>query len=95
MKLSLEIVTANHIGGRPCLGAYSVKLGFFPPGSTRRALSRTPLRLQPTTDRDRSSTRDHYIAAPASGLGGNLKKEISRLEEANREWLVWRFGDDD
>jgi len=94
MKLILDIATASQIASTPRLGAPSSKVGELRPGSLCRAISGLQLQSLPPANREWLSTRGLRDDAPASGLGGILEKPISRLEEANREWFVWRFGED-
>jgi hypothetical protein len=94
MKLILDTAMAHQTAGKPCLGASSVQLGHLLSGSVSRAISGIRLQSLPPSDRMRSSARAPRVAAPAPGPGGVLDKQISRLSEANREWFVWRFGED-
>ena len=94
MKLILDTATASHTGRKPSLGVFSVSLGQFLPGSARRAISAIQLQSPLAADRERLSVGASRANAPASGPGGVLEKPISRLDEADREWFVWRFGED-
>lgn len=93
MKLILDTVTANQTTRKPSRGASSVPIGNLLAGSGSRAIFGIPLQ-SPSSDRGRSSVRARNVAAPAPGPGDVLHKRISRLDEANREWSIWRFGDD-
>jgi hypothetical protein len=93
MKPIPDTITALHQGRNASFGAPSVTLGSFRPGSARRAMFGTRLQSLPPSDRERSSTHAR-CAAPAPGPGGVLDKQTSRLNEANSEWFIWRFGDD-
>jgi hypothetical protein len=94
MKPTSDIATALHQGGDASFGASSVALGTFRPGSARCATFGVPLKSLPPSDREWSSARARRVAAPTPGPGGVLDKQISRLDEANREWFIWRFSDD-
>jgi hypothetical protein len=94
MKLILDTATARQIARKPSLGAPSVTLGEFLPGSLCRATSGFQLQSLPPANRVRSSARILRADAPAPGPGGILNGRMSRLEEANREWFNWRFGED-
>ncbi|HEV2199737.1 MAG TPA: hypothetical protein VGR73_07940 [Bryobacteraceae bacterium] len=94
MKLILDTATANQTAGKPSLGVFSVPLGTFLYVSACRAIPGIRLLSLPPADRWRSNARTLRAAAPASGPGGVLDKQISRFDEATREWFIWRFGDD-
>jgi hypothetical protein len=94
MKLILDIATATRIASKPSLGLPSVKFGEFLPGSLCRATSGLRLQSLPPANRVRSIARILRAGAPAPGPGGILNGRTSRLEEANREWFNWRFGED-
>jgi hypothetical protein len=94
VKLILDTARASKTTRKPGLGAFSVSLGQFLSGSARRAISAIQLQSPLAADRERSSVRDRRANPPASGPGGVLEKPISRLDEADREWFVWRFGED-
>jgi hypothetical protein len=93
MKLILDTTAESQIARKPALGAFSLPVGHVLSGSTRRAIIGTQLQSLPPTDRERSSARARRIA-PAPGLAGVLDRQMSRIEDANREWLIWRFGED-
>jgi hypothetical protein len=95
MKPLLDQATEPQTAGNANFGACSVTVGSFRPGLGYRATSMAWLQSLPPSDRERSSARAIGVAAPAPGPGGVIHNQVSRLEEANREWLVWRFGDDD
>lgn len=94
VKLILDTATANQTAGKPSLGVFSVPLGTFLYVSACRAIPGIRLLSLPPADRWRSNARTLRAAAPASGPGGVLDKQISRFDEATREWFIWRFGDD-
>jgi hypothetical protein len=94
MKLISDTVTASHTGRKPGFGAFSDSLGRSLSGSGRRARSAIQLRSPLAADRGRLSVGASRVNAPAPGPGGVLEQPPSRLEEANREWFVWRFGED-
>jgi hypothetical protein len=94
MKPLLDQAKALHTAGSSSLGAFSVGLRSFRPGLATRATSRIRLLSLPPSDRERSSARANRVAAPAPGLGGVVENQVSLLDEANREWFIWRFGDD-
>ena len=48
----------------------------------------------PPNGRERSSANALRITAPAPEPGGDAERQMSRLREANREWFIWRFGED-
>lgn len=53
------------------------------------------LRLQPPANRARSISRAILADTPAPGSGGvAFTNPYSRLEEATREWLNWRFEEE-
>ncbi len=89
MKLILDIATVSQIARKPTLGASSVPSRSFLSGSPRSAVSGLRLQSLPAADRERSS-----VDAPAPGPGGVSKPKDFNLDEANREWFVWRFGED-
>ena len=93
MKLILDTAMASHTGRKPGFGAFSASLGQFLSRSARRA--RSAIQLQSlAADWEWSSVGASRANAPAPGPGGVLEQPTSRLEEANREWFVWRFGED-
>lgn len=93
MKLILDTAAESKIARKPASGTFSLPVGRVLSGSTRRAIIGTRLQSLPPTDRERSSARARRIA-PASGLAGVSDRQMSRIEDANREWLIWRFGED-
>ena len=93
MKLILETAAESQIARKPASGTFSLPVGHILSGSTRRAIIGTRLQSLPPTDRERSSAGARRIA-PAPGLAGVFDRQTSRLEDANREWLNWRFGED-
>jgi hypothetical protein len=95
MKLILDRATASQTAGKSSLGATSAPLGNFLFGSASRAISGIRLKSLPPADRGRSNARARHADVPAPGPGGVLNSQISRLEEANREWLMWRFGEEE
>jgi hypothetical protein len=94
MKLIRDMATANQTARKSSLGVSSVPLGNFLSGSVSRAISGIRLQSLPPADRGRSSARVRRTDAPIPGPGGAAKSQISRLAEANREWFIWRFGED-
>lgn len=95
MKSILDHVTARQYDGNPECGATST-----PPEAFRRSVRRAAFGVQlqslPLADQERSSACAQRLATPAPGLAGVSQSQISiSLEEANREWFIWRFGDDD
>ena len=95
MKLIVDIVTAGQTSRELSNGTLSVSFRKLTPASARRrAAPATELQSPLAADRRRSSMRARRANAPASGPGGVLKMQISRLEEADREWFDWRFGED-
>ncbi len=94
MKLILDTATANRTAKKSSLGAPTVPLGDFLPGSAIRAISGIRSQSLPLTDRERSSARAPRAATPAPDPGGVPAKEISRFEQANSEWIIWRFGEE-
>lgn len=93
MKLLSDTVTASRTGRKPGFGVFPDSLGQSLSRSARRVISTIQLQSPLAADRKRSSVSAR-ADAPASGPGGILEKPISHLEEANREWFVWRFGED-
>jgi hypothetical protein len=85
MKLIMDTVTPSQTGR---------KLGKFASGSARRAISAIQFQSLPPANRVRLSARVLRAGAPAPGPGGVFERQISRLEEADREWFTWRFGED-
>jgi hypothetical protein len=94
MKLILDITTASQIASKPSLGAPSVKLGEFLSDSLCRAISGLQPPSLPPANRVRLSAHALRADAPAPGPGGIEMRQMARLEEANREWFNWRFGED-
>jgi hypothetical protein len=89
MRLILDTATARQIVRKPSLGASSERFVDILSGSPRSAISGIRLQSLPPAHRERSSAD-----APAPGPGGFLNGRVSRLEEADREWFNWRFGED-
>lgn len=88
-------LTALQQGGNAGYGKSSATPGSSQSRSVSRATFRMiRLRSLPPPDRERSSAGANHAAAPASGLGGDASRLTSRLDEANREWCQWRFGED-
>lgn len=94
MKPIFEQATTGQPHGEVELGPASVTLNNLSSDSVRIAPFVVWLRWAPTTDRERSSPRARRAPTPASDLRGGVVKEITRSEEANREWFIWRFGED-
>jgi len=46
-----------------------------------------------STDRERLGACAARCA-PAPGLSDRDGSQVPRLKEADREWLIWRFGED-
>ena len=94
MKPASDSVTAHQLGANASVGAFSVTLGSFRPRSIRRTIFESLFQSLPPSDREWLSARAKRDDAPAPGLGGVSKAQISRLDDATREWLSWRFGED-
>jgi len=94
MKPVLDRIGVLRTAANASLRSPSVLIGYEGPDALRYPTTRTRLQSPPQRDRGRSSVRAHSSAAPASGLDDVSSKDFSLLQEANREWFFWRFGED-
>jgi hypothetical protein len=95
MESILDQILKRQRNGSPERRTTSAPLEAIPPRPRRQATVRVGLQSLPASGRERSSARaEHIAAAPTPGLGGVSQIPTALLEEANREWFIWRFGDD-
>jgi hypothetical protein len=94
MRPILDQVPASQRDGNPERRATSAPLECTRLRPSHPGTVRVRFQSLPPSSREQSSARAERVATPAPGLGGVFQISTALLEEADREWFIWRFGDD-
>lgn len=79
MKSNPSLYNAAAVPIHPSPAQIATRSGFFTPS---------------LEDREQSSLAAYAASAPVPGPEAGILATGARFEEANREWMQWRFGSD-